>query len=85
MIRAFLAVDLSEDLRGRIASVQQDVKASLLRELPRAVRLSWVRPASIHLTIKFLGDMDEQLVEPLREALAEIFKEIGRASCRERV
>lgn len=71
MIRAFLAVDLSEDLRGRIASVQQDVKASLLRELPRAVRLSWVRPASIHLTIKFLGDMDEQLVEPLREAIAE--------------
>lgn len=75
MIRAFLAVDLSEDLRGRIASVQQDVKASLLRELPRAVRLSWVRPASIHLTIKFLGDMDEQLAEPLREALAEIFKD----------
>lgn len=75
MIRAFLAVDLSEDLRGRIASVQQDVKASLLRELPRAVRLSWVRPASIHLTIKFLGDIDELLVEPLREALAEIFKD----------
>jgi 2'-5' RNA ligase len=74
MIRAFLAAELSEDLRGLIARVQQDLKASLLRELPRAVRLSWVRPASIHLTIKFLGDIDEQIIEPLREALAEVFR-----------
>ena len=75
MIRAFLAVELSEDLRGRIVSLQQEFKSSLLRELPRAVRLSWVRPASLHLTIKFLGDMDEQLVEPLRDALAETCKD----------
>lgn len=72
MIRAFLAVELSEDLRSQIARIQQDLKTSLARELPRAVHLSWVRPASIHLTIKFLGDIDEQIIEPLREALAEI-------------
>ena len=71
MIRAFLAVELSEDIRARIARVQQDLKASLARELPKAVRISWVQAASIHLTIKFLGDMDEQAIEPLRETLAE--------------
>ena len=71
MIRAFLAVELSEDVRARIAQVQQDLKASLLRQLPRAVRVSWVQSASIHLTIKFLGDMDELAVVPLREALEE--------------
>ena len=75
MIRAFLAVELSDDVRSRIALVQQDLKSHLIRELPRVVRLSWVQPASIHLTIKFLGDMGEQLVEPLREALAEVFKD----------
>lgn len=75
MIRAFLAVELSNDVRSRIALIQQDLKSHLTRELPRAVRISWVQPASIHLTIKFLGDMDEQLVEPLREALAEVFKD----------
>lgn len=73
MIRAFLAVELSQDVRSRIALVQQNLKASLTRELPRAVHLSWVRPASIHLTVKFLGDIDEQIIEPLREALAEVF------------
>ena len=75
MIRAFLAVELSEDVRASIARVQQDLKASFLRELPRVVRVSWVQPAAIHLTIKFLGDTDEQIIEPLREALAEIVKD----------
>jgi len=75
MIRVFLAVELSEDFRNQIARVQQDLKSHLARELPRAVHISWVRPASIHLTIKFLGDIDEQIIEPLREALAEVFKD----------
>lgn len=75
MIRAFLAIELSEDIRAQIARVQQDLKASLLRQLPRAVRVSWVHSASIHLTIKFLGDTDEQIIEPLREALAVVFKD----------
>lgn len=69
MIRAFLAVELSEDVRARIARIQQDLRSSLARLLPRAVRVSWVQPASIHLTVKFLGDMDEQAVVPLHESL----------------
>jgi len=73
MIRAFLAVELSKDFRNQVAWIQQQLKASLARELPRAVHLSWVRPASIHLTIKFLGDIDEQIIEPLRKELAEVF------------
>jgi 2'-5' RNA ligase len=75
MIRAFLAVALPEDVRARIARIQQDLQSHLTPELPRVVRISWVRPASIHLTIKFLGDIDEQIIEPLREALAEVCKD----------
>jgi 2'-5' RNA ligase len=80
MIRAFLAVKLSEDFRNQIARIQEDLKTALARELPRAVHLSWVRPASIHLTIKFLGDIDEQIIEPLREALAVVFNDQGAIS-----
>ncbi len=69
MIRAFLAVELSQDARSQIALAQHSLKASFSREFPRAVRLSWVQSTSIHLTIKFLGDMDEQVIEPLRDAL----------------
>ncbi len=75
MIRAFLAVELSEDVRARVTRIQQDLKSQFTREMPRAVHISWVHPASIHLTIKFLGDTDEQIIEPLREALAGGFKD----------
>lgn len=74
MIRAFLAVELDEDLRKRIALVQQDLKQRVSREASRDVRISWVQPASIHLTIKFLGDTDDQLVDPLQEAMQQAVK-----------
>ncbi|HSN05605.1 MAG TPA: RNA 2',3'-cyclic phosphodiesterase [Nitrospira sp.] len=74
MIRAFLAVELSEDLRKQLGQVQQDLKQRLGRDLNKDVRISWVQPTSIHLTIKFLGDTDEALVEPMREAIDQAVK-----------
>lgn len=71
MIRAFLAVELEEDLRKRIAQVQQDLKQRINRDVSKDARISWVQPASIHLTIKFLGDTDERLIDPMREALEQ--------------
>jgi len=75
MIRAFLAVELEEGLQKRIAQVQQDLKQRLGREASKDVRISWVQPGSIHLTIKFLGDVDEQLVDPLRAAIEQAMKD----------
>ena len=71
MIRAFLALELSQDLRSAIASFQGELKRRLQKEASKEARISWVQPASMHLTIKFLGDMDEQLVAPLRDAVAK--------------
>lgn len=71
MIRAFLAVELSPALRVELATVQQELKHRIEPELKRGTRISWAQPTSIHLTLKFLGDMDEQVVDPLRVALGE--------------
>ena len=65
MIRAFLAVELSPVLRAELAALQQELKESIEPEVQRDMRISWVPPAKIHLTIKFLGDMDEQFLDPL--------------------
>ena len=70
MIRAFLAVQLSEPLRTTLAALQSEVKRRITPHLPGDVSLSWVRPASMHLTVKFLGDIPDELVIPLREAIA---------------
>lgn len=74
MIRAFLAVALSDDLRKQLAHVQQDLKQRLDRDLTKEVRISWVQPSSIHLTIKFFGDIDESFVEPMRQAIEQVVK-----------
>lgn len=71
MIRAFLAVELSQELRAELATVQQELKRRIEPEMKRDTRISWVQPASIHLTMKFLGDMDEQVVDPLLVAVEQ--------------
>jgi len=75
MIRAFLAVELSQELRAELATVQQELKHRIEPEMKRDIRISWAQPASIHLTLKFLGDMDEQVIDPL---LAAVEQAIGR-------
>ena len=65
MIRAFLAIELSQELRAELAALQQELKQSIEPEMQRDTRISWVPPAKMHLTIKFLGDMDEQVLDPL--------------------
>lgn len=71
MIRTFLAVEVSATLRAQLARLQQDLRTQLGRELTNEVRISWVQPPAIHLTIKFLGDTDEALVAPMRGAIEQ--------------
>lgn len=71
MIRAFLAVELTDDLRRSVALVQQEVRRRIEGAGRRGSRITWVKPAALHLTIKFLGDTGEEMVEPLREALTQ--------------
>lgn len=62
MIRAFIAIELNEAVRRALSDLQKDLK----RELA-AVR--WVRPAGIHLTLKFLGDIPDEQVDAIGAAL----------------
>jgi 2'-5' RNA ligase len=71
VIRAFLAVELSQELRAELAVVQQELKRRIELEIKGHTRISWAQPASMHLTIKFLGDMDEQLIDPLSVAVEQ--------------
>ena len=64
-MRAFLAVAISADLRERVTAVQSELKALVSDSVSR-VRVTWVKPETIHLTMKFLGELDDDAVEPLR-------------------
>ena len=72
MIRAFLAVELSQNLRADLAALQQELKRTIEPEIQRGTHISWVQPASLHLTLKFLGDIDELVIDSLRDALESV-------------
>jgi 2'-5' RNA ligase len=71
VIRAFLAVELSPELRAKLAILQQELRQRIEPELNRGTRISWVQPASLHLTVKFLGETDEQVIDPLRAVVEQ--------------
>ena len=69
-MRAFLAVVISSELRDQISVVQQQLKDLTAAESNRRIRITWVKPEAIHLTIKFLGEIDEGTVDPLRSSIS---------------
>ena len=64
MIRSFIAVDLPEETRKLLEDIQRELK-----QCGAAVR--WVKPRSIHLTLKFLGNIQPAQVEDIALAVAQ--------------
>ena len=61
MLRLFVAIELPEDLRLRLAALAGGV--------PNA---NWVPEENIHLTLRFIGEVDDATTEDIDEALSEI-------------
>lgn len=72
MIRAFVAVELDAPLRQALAQVQATLRGQLQQAVDPDVRIQWVKPESIHLTLKFLGAIPEERVSDIRAALARV-------------
>ncbi len=63
-MRAFAAIPLPDDVREVIGSMQER-----LREKDWPVR--WVGDQGLHLTIRFYGEVETDLLEPLNRSLQE--------------
>ncbi|MFQ5602174.1 MAG: RNA 2',3'-cyclic phosphodiesterase [bacterium] len=68
LIRTFIAIEISEDVRKRIAEVQEDLKKS-------GERISWTRPENVHLTLKFLGEVEEKVILNIADVLTTLGQE----------
>ncbi len=67
-IRAFIAIAISESVREKIAGLQENLKK-------HQERISWTKPGNIHLTLKFLGDIEESKIKLIGESLTTAIKE----------
>jgi len=63
-LRLFVACALPDDVLRAIGSVQDGLRRVT------DVRLRWVRPESIHITLKFLGEVEASRVGAIEAALA---------------
>lgn len=63
-VRAFVAVLLDEAVRAAVAAQVAELR-------PLAGSVSWVQPQNLHLTLKFLGEIDAEAIGAVTEALAE--------------
>ncbi|HXI85355.1 MAG TPA: RNA 2',3'-cyclic phosphodiesterase [Verrucomicrobiae bacterium] len=70
MIRAFIAVDIPDDVRAAIEEAQARLKRTDL-----GVKISWTKVANLHLTLQFLGDVEQVVVDKLKSALRPVAAE----------
>ena len=64
-MRLFIAITPPNDARERMTRVIEELKP-----LSRAPR--WVRPEALHLTLKFLGEVDELQLPQVKAAMKDI-------------
>mgnify|MGYP001822740724 FL=1 len=64
MIRSFIAIDFPEETRKALEDIQKKLKQS-------GAGVRWVKPSSIHLTLKFLGNIHAAQVEEIARAVAQ--------------
>lgn len=64
-MRLFVALDIDDAIRGRIARFLDGVRGF-------APDARWVRPEALHVTLKFIGERPEEEVEKIKQALETI-------------
>ncbi|MGE0101243.1 MAG: RNA 2',3'-cyclic phosphodiesterase [Blastocatellales bacterium] len=68
-MRSFIALEISLEARDAIAEFQRE-----LRRVDPAV--SWTRPENLHLTLRFLGELDDSIATAVGAALADAVGEL---------
>ena len=67
-IRCFIAIELSQETKETLRKIENDLQKTIHG-------VKWVEPNNIHLTLKFLGDIEKETIEKIKEILSQIAKE----------
>ena len=66
VVRSFIAIHLPPDVRAELTSLEDKLKAR------RHSFVKWVDPESMHLTLKFLGDVAVDSIPQIVEAMSGV-------------
>ncbi|MGA2093925.1 MAG: RNA 2',3'-cyclic phosphodiesterase [Sedimentisphaerales bacterium] len=68
-MRVFIAIDIDEKIRAAIADVQKQLNAKV--DIKKG-DVKWVEPDNIHLTLKFLGEIDDSKLSEIKEITEQV-------------
>ncbi|MGA8142616.1 MAG: RNA 2',3'-cyclic phosphodiesterase [Candidatus Acidiferrales bacterium] len=64
-MRLFVALDLPDDIRRALAELIATLK-------PKSHAARWVHPENLHITLKFIGHVENPKQRPIQDALAAV-------------
>src|ERR1019366_10332304 len=64
-MRLFVALDIDDNIRGRLARFLEGVSGC-------APEARWVRPESLHVTLKFIGEQKPEQVDAIMQRLRQV-------------
>jgi 2'-5' RNA ligase len=73
-LRSFIAIELPDTVKAALLSLQQELKTC-------GAGVRWVKPEGVHLTLKFLGDIEEKLVDGIVETLKGTCRKFQKFNC----
>lgn len=65
MLRCFVAIEIPDPIQGLLTAVQDALR-------PKIGKASWSRSGNIHLTLKFIGDIEKRCVTEIGTALQRV-------------
>ncbi len=74
-MRTFIAIELPQEIKDFLGRLQTELKAT-------NADVKWVAAENIHLTLKFLGEIDEKKLEKIMEIMQDTAKEINKFQIR---
>ncbi len=69
-IRAFIAVELPQEIHDRLQQLQNDLRSSM-------PDVRWAKHGNVHLTLKFLGDVRLSRIDAIGEAIRDIARQFS--------
>jgi 2'-5' RNA ligase len=69
-LRTFIAIDLGKAIRDRLLALQENLARS-------GTEVKWVEPENLHVTLLFLGEVDERDVPQVCQAVAQAAQQLA--------
>ena len=69
-MRLYVALEIPTAVRGNLAALIEELRAADAAAAKNKAR--WVRPENLHVTLKFIGNVDAGKLEAIRAVLGEV-------------